>query len=198
MDRSATPIGIRIRIGTAALFAVLLLNSGCLSLEKQSWNPFKPDFETAHHMDVIWYKNVRYIPDPTQGGAPRAGIAARMYLWHSEKSGEPILGDGQVIVEVYDETKPAGPKGFEPVESTTFPKSVLPALLQKDKLKGDGGYTLLIPCPPNVTQVHFTVRYEPAAKGGPVLLANSDSIRLDRGDEPSQMASQPIAKTVAK
>jgi hypothetical protein len=197
MDRSAPIIANRIRIGTAALFAVLLLNSGCLSLEKQSWNPFKPDVETAHHMDVIWYKNVRYIPDPTQGGAPRGGIAARMYLWKSKKSGEPILGDGQVIVEIFDETKAAGPNGFEPVERTTFPKTVLQTLLQKDNLGGDGGYTLLIPCPPNVTNVHFAVRYEPA-KGGQVLLANSDTIRLERGDEPSQMASQPIAKTIAK
>ena len=188
------------RVGAAGLLAVLLLNAGCFGLDKRSWFSSKPDAPLpANHMEVMWYKQVRYIPDPTKGGVPSAAIAGRMYLFEGDGErlgGAPMAGDGNLVVEIYDDSKPVGRDGAQPVETTNFPKAILPKLLQKDALGGEGGYTLLIPCPPDLTQVHITVRLEQPKPGIP-LFASSASMTLERGASPTSVA-QPAAANVAR
>jgi len=178
------------RAVTAGLLAALLLNLGCLGTETRSWFSSKPEVPPpANDMAVMYYKQVRYIPDPTKGGTPSAALTLRMYLFKGEKFGEPIIGEGTIIVDVYDDNKPAGRDGSVPVETTKFPKELLPKMLQKDVLGGQGGYTLMIPCPPDVTQVHLAVRFEQT--GHTPLFKSSDSMTLDRGTPPRP--TQPTA-----
>src|SRR5262249_47419602 len=129
------------RAVTAGLLAALLLNLGCLGTETRSWFASKPEAPPpANDMAVMYYKQVRYIPDPTKGGTPSAALTLRMYLFKGEKFGEPIIGEGTIIVDVYDDNKPAGRDGSVPVERTEFPKELLPKMLQKDVLGRQGGY----------------------------------------------------------
>jgi hypothetical protein len=168
--------------------AAMLLNAGCLGVDTRSLFSSKPETPPpATHMEVMWYKQVRYIPDPTKGGAMAAAVAGRMYLFKGEQLGAPVAGDGNVTVEIYDDSKPDGRAGTKPTETTTFPKAVLAKLLQKDLLGGDGGYTLLIPYPPDLTQVHITVRFE-QTHGGTPLFTSSASMSLERGAQPSDAA----------
>lgn len=187
------PTARRGRALLAGMVAVILLNLGCVGTDKRTWFSSKPEPPPpASHMGVIYYKHVRYIPDPTRGGAPTPALALRMYLFKGKDDGEPILGDGTVTVDLYDNATPAGRNGTLPKETTKFPKEMLPKLLQKDEMGGQGGYTLLIPCPPDVMQVHITVRFEQA--GHAPLFASSDSMTLDRGAPPPALA-QPVAGT---
>ena len=181
------------RAGVAGLLAALLLNAGCLGLEKSSWFSSKPEVPPpATHMDITWYKQVRYIPDPTRGGAMSAGIAGRMYLWGSDHLGFPLIGNGNVTVELYDDSQAVSGKQATPKETTTFGKDMLPKLLQKDTL--GNGYTLLVPCPKDMAQVHMVVRFE-QGNGGAPLFASSATIALDHGNQPLAPATPTTASS---
>src|SRR5579859_7582872 len=160
-------------VAVAGLVAVLLLNAGCLEMDKRSWFSSKPEAPPpAAQMNVLWYKQIAYIPDPTRNGMPQGAIAGRMYLFGNDPSGLPIAGDGKVTVEVFDDAKPITGESAKPINTIVFPKEILPRLIQKDMLKGAGGYTLLLPCKDDLTRIHIVVRFD-QANGGSQLTMSS-------------------------
>jgi hypothetical protein len=113
-----------------------------------------------------WETHLVETPDSVNGGAPLRGLAGRMYLLGPDlPTGDvsaPVSGDGEVIVDLYDDRPLAA--GGTPValERWLFPPEVLKKLLRKDIF--GWGYTLFLPWGktyrPDITQVHLRLQYK--------------------------------------
>lgn len=140
---------------------------------------------------ACWDNHVMYSPDPVRNGAPGPGIAGRVYLFGQEV-GFPLVGDGAVVVDVYDDTHPAGPNQL-PLEEWRFDKDTLKRLQRRDPI--GAGYTLFLPWGtyrPDITRVRLQLSYHPA-KGTP-LYAPTSSVTLsgDADTAGPAMARGPI------
>jgi hypothetical protein len=128
---------------------------------------------------------VIFKPDPANRGAPTPGIGGRMYLF-GEGSNCPLIGDGCVALDLYDDTHPLGSNPV-PLEEWRIDQATLKRLLRRDAF--GWGYTLFLPWGtyrPEITQVQLRLRYEPV--NGTPLYADPCSIVLHKGNA----ASQPV------
>jgi hypothetical protein len=142
-----------------------------------------------------WETRLVETPDVVNGGVPLRGLAGRVYLLGPDlPSGEvspSVSGDGEVIVDLYDDRPRA--VGGEPValERWQFPPDVLTKLLRKDIF--GWGYTLFLPWGktyrPDITQVHLRVRYVPP--GAAPLYFVSSTINLTPPEAVLAQASGP-------
>src|SRR5437868_5837182 len=142
MVRSTATLKLAI-VGTA--LGAGLLSAGCLGLETRSWPSLTAATPQVAVMDMFWYRDVKRLPDPTRNGAPSLAIGGRMYLFSSDKHGKPILGDGGVVVELFDDA-PAEGAGPKLLETTNFPPEVLATMASPDSI--GNGYSLVVPCRP--------------------------------------------------
>jgi hypothetical protein len=126
---------------------------------------------------------VIYKPDPANRGAPTPGLGGRMYLF-GEGSDCPLTGDGCVVLDLYDDTHPAGNNPI-PLEEWRIDRATLKRLLRRDAV--GWGYTLFLPWgtyKPEITQVQLRLRYEPV--NGTPLYAETCSIVFHKGNGTSQ------------
>ena len=175
----------------AALLVALLFAPGCMLTEcfTAKDGPPKP----SHPCQVVttWMNKVQVAPDTVHNGAPMPGLVGRVYLF-----GETIdftqVGDGAVVVELFDETH--GP-AEKPLEQWAIDPVSLRKFLKKDTI--GWGYSLFLPwatCRPDVTKVHVTCRYDPVAGGSP-LFAPPSPLTLDHGPV-AVVAAPPMVPTL--
>jgi hypothetical protein len=141
---------------------------------------------------VAWNPEVVFTPDPTHGGEPTPGVAGRLYLFGPEID-RPLVGDGCLVVDLFDNRPGAGGKDAVPLEEWRIDRDTLKRLEKKDAI--GCGYTLFLPWAtyhPELTQVRLRLRYEPAkgtplyADSGPVVFHHSDfSYSADTRPPPS-------------
>ena len=110
--------------------------------------------------------DIYFAPDPAHGGVERPTLFGRIYLFGPEV-GNPMIGDGKLVVDLYEGAVPKGAKAT-PLEEWQFDPVTLKGLLKRDML--GWGYTVPLPWGtyrPDITFVQVNVRYEPA-KGAPI------------------------------
>ena len=171
---------------------IVVTAGGCAVIEKQTWSSLVGPTQ-AGQMEMIWYRDVKYLPDPTRGGTPSMAIGGRMFLFTGQAKSHPLTADGNLVIQIYDD---APIEGGQPklLETTNVTPEVLTRLASTDQV--GLGYTLVVPFPkdrPNLKQVHLTVRYEP--KSGPALTDSSPTMTLDFGAK-GPSALQPAARTI--
>ena len=126
---------------------------------------------------------VIFKPNPANRGEPTPGIGRRMYLFH-EGSSCPVIGDGGVVIDLYDDAHPLGSNPI-PLEEWRMDRATLKRLLRRDAF--GWGYTLFLPWgtyKPEIMQVQLRLRYDPV--NGTPLYAESCSIVFHKGTGNSQ------------
>jgi hypothetical protein len=113
-----------------------------------------------------------------------------LYLFGQEIS-YPLVEEGSVVVDLYDDTKPNTGEARPPLEEWRLDRENLKRLLKRDTI--GWGYTLFLPWGtfrPDVNLVHLKIRYEPS-KGTP-LYAESGPLTLDNAEVSQRaMLSRP-------
>jgi hypothetical protein len=175
--------------GAAALL-LLLVSAGCEALDLHDANKPPPPAAVCQFV-ATWQNHIVFAPDAMHGGTPMPGLVGRLYLF-GPVLGHPVVGDGSLIVDLYDETPPDPPAGTGqpprkpgskpagPPARKTADKPVLverwniDATTLRGLLKRDGfgwGYTLFLPSQrhrPEMTHVRLRIAYlAPAPKGNP-------------------------------
>ena len=135
---------------------------------------------SAGPCDVVaaWNPEVVSRPDPANRGAPTKGLGGRMYLF-GEGNDCPLMGDGCVVVDLYEELLPGEGVNEVPLEEWRIDRDTLKRLLRRDAV--GWGYTLFLPWAtyrPDLTHVEIRLRYEPV-KGSP-LYAEPSSVVLQK------------------
>ncbi len=163
-------------------------------LEKHTWTSLVGPPE-AGQMELIWYKDVKYLPDQTRSGAPSPAIAGRMFLFTGKAKSEALTADGKIVIQIFDD---APVEGGQPklLETTNITPELLHNFASTDRI--GHGYTLVVPFPkdrPNLKQVHLTVCYEP--KSGTPMMHCSPTMVLDLGSA-APSAIQPAGFKVSQ
>ena len=123
------------------------------------------------------------------------GLVGRIYLFGPDV-GAPLVGDGSLVADLYDDTAGPAPKGARPLEEWQFDRQTLKRLQRRDAI--GWGYTVFLPwatCKPEITRVHLKVRYVPS-KGTP-LYAASSPMTLGDSEEMKKLAAD-LARGVSK
>ena len=170
----------------AALLAALLFAPGCAVTDYIVIKTGPP--AAAHPCQVVttWINKVQYAPDTVHNGAPMPGLVGRVYLFDEEVK-YPMVGDGAMVVELYDDT--AGP-AEKPLEQWVLDPVSLKKFAKKDTI--GWGYSLFLPwstCRPDVIKVHLTCRYD--VPGGTPLFAPPSPLTLEHGPSPV-VAALPV------
>jgi hypothetical protein len=158
------------------MFLFLLSNSGCVFLPKTSSDDAMPHGPVSQIV-ATWNHQVVFVPDPVHGGNEEPGLAGRLYLFGPEIS-YPLIDEGSVVVDLFDDTKPAGEGQPVPLEEWRLNPDTLKRLAKRDMI--GWGYTLFLPWgtyKPEISQVHLKVRYV-TAKGIP-FFAESGPLSLN-------------------
>jgi hypothetical protein len=120
----------------------------------------------------VWNPSVVFTPDPVHDGKANPGLAGRIYLFGPE-IGCPMLGNGGLVVQLFDDTKPCAEKEAKPLEEWRLDPVGFKQLQRRDAI--GWGYTLFLPWgtyKPEINQVHLKVCYQPP-KGFPIYAASS-------------------------
>jgi hypothetical protein len=150
--------------------------TGCITLDALC-PAEKPPVGIACNLATRWEPGLRQAFDPCREGAAYNALAGRLYLFDAQGT-HFITGDGDVIVDLFDDRPLLA--GHTPValERWQFPSKVLQLLCAKDAY--GWGYTLALPWiqsyRPDITQVHLRVCYVPA--GGAPMYKESSTIKL--------------------
>jgi len=121
---------------------------------------------------ATWNPGVVKTPDPTHDGELTPGLVGRIYLFGSE-IGAPLIGDGSLVVALYDDTAGPAAPGAPALEQWQIDRDTLKRLQRRDAI--GGGYTVFLPWgtyKPEINRVHLKVRYIPP-KGVPLYAAGS-------------------------
>jgi hypothetical protein len=182
----------------AAVLPLAALAGGCVTLDCLRSDDEPPPPGTPCQVVAWWQPHVVFAPDPARNGVSAPGLAGRLYLFGQEV-GFPMVGDGSVVVDLYDETNcpagrpagqapgpPAGQAGAQPVlqEEWRIDPVTLKRLLRRDRI--GWGYTLFLPWGryrPDLTRVQLRVRYVPD-HGSPVF-AEPTSVNLSADGSPT-------------
>jgi hypothetical protein len=159
--------------------ACLLLLSGCVHFDLQSWSSDEPAPHEVCQVVSTWTPEVLFLPDPTKGGAPGPGLTGRVYLFGPEVK-TPLTGKGTLTVDLYDDAPLAEGKAPVLLEEWRFDRATLKRLCRKDAI--GRGYTLFLPWGtyrPELTHIHLQIRYDPPE--GPPVLGQSSPLVLNRG-----------------
>jgi hypothetical protein len=160
----------------AALVSALLFAPGCAVTDGFTVKDGPPKCSQPCQVVTTWITKVQYAPDTVHNGAPMPGIVGRVYLF-GETIDFPQVGDGGLVVELYDDT--AGP-AEKPLEQWVLDPVSLRKFLKKDTI--GWGYSMFLPWGtyrPDVTKARLTCRYDPAV--GTPLFAPPSPVTLDHG-----------------
>src|SRR5262249_30512390 len=136
--RGARPVRPSLVGGCVLLLA---LAPGCVNM-KSLVTPEEMPAEPVAQVAARWEKQVLYAPDPVHGGASTPGLACRLYLF-GMLPGNPLVGDGSVVVDLFDDPPVASGGQSRLLEKWCIDKDTLKRLLRGDVV-GDG-YTLFLP-----------------------------------------------------
>jgi hypothetical protein len=164
------------RLSAAVVMAALALFPGCVAVEEFVRKDEGP-VNSVCQVVPVWDPRVTYTPDPARGGMLAPGLVGRLYLF-GPKMDFPVVGDGQVLVELYKET--AVPAGRVLLEQWHFDADTLKRLLKRDMI--GWGYTLFLPWgsySADLAHVQLQVRYQP--RMGAPLFAQPASVSLEHG-----------------
>jgi hypothetical protein len=172
----------KVRLAATLLLIALPLSSGCF-LRGKFTNPGKTEpAQTAVASQAVatWNGKVEYGPDPLKGGAVVPYLVGRMYLFGPDikQSGTPLIGDGSLIVDLYDHTPRPGSSEPVMLQQHRFDPETLKKLAKEDLF--GMGYTVYFPWltyRPDITQVHLIMRFD-QAKGAP-LMHQSGTLTID-------------------
>jgi hypothetical protein len=165
------------RIATAILLTDILC-TGCVTLDSAFVRKVAPP--PVCQVVATWYPDVVFTPDPAHNGEPTPGIGGRMYLFGADAAC-PLLGDGSIVVDLYDDARVDKDKHPAPLEEWRLDRDTLDRLKRKDAV--GWGYTLFLPWGtyrPDLVHVHLRLRYEPRngaplyEESGPVVLRTKD------------------------
>jgi hypothetical protein len=192
--------GVR-RLGLFLLSVSFIVPAGCVTTGVPWPLGDCPPGVMPCQVMATWVPQVGWTPDPTKGGQPGPVLAGRMYLFGPEV-GFPLLGDGRVVVDLWDETPTL--QGGEAVflEEWVINRDDLKRLMKKDAI--GPGYTLVLPWGtyrPDITRIQLKLRYEPVK--GYVLYAQSSPVTLGQEEGPmpaltGRNGSPPAANAAAK
>lgn len=187
------------RLGLPLVTLSLFCLSGCVTLG--SLLPGTETLPTGPVCQVVtaWHNQVAWTPDPARGGLPTPGLAGRVYLFGQEINC-PLVGDGAVVVDLYDLSSVG--MGGQPVvlEQWRFDPDTLKRLLRRDPV--GWGYTLFLPWGtyrPDIARVQLRLRYEPPrgtplyAEGSPLTLSQEQSATVPLAGRGNPAASIPAA-----
>ena len=172
-------------------FWFLVSGSGCVHLPKTGSDDPTPHGAVCQ-IAATWNHQVVFAPDPTHNGAPTPGLAGRLYLFGKEIS-YPLVEEGSLIVDLYDETKPAAEGQPLPLEEWRLDPATLKRLAKKDMI--GYGYTLFLPWgtyKPEINQIHLKIRFVTAK--GDTFYADSGRVSLDKAIEPVTHSATETAK----
>jgi hypothetical protein len=147
---------------------VLPFAVGCVTLDGRppSW-PWsdKPHRAEVTQVVALWADGAVVQPDPARGGIPTPGLAGRVYLFGPDM-GEPLEGEGMLMVYLYDDAQPPADQPV-PREIWTIDHDNLARIFKKDGL--GWGYNLWLPWAnyrPDIRKVTLVVQYKsPQGKG---------------------------------
>jgi hypothetical protein len=181
--RGRRPAALTPLVGLGLLVS---LAAGCVGMKPLLWT--EDQAKVPCQADSRWEQQVVYASDPTHGGVQTPGLAGRLYLFGPEP-GKPLVGDGSLVVDLFDETPVA--KGGQPklLERWCIDKDTLKRLARNDFV--GPGYTLFLPWGtyrPDIAKVHLTMCYSPQ-KGTP-LYAPSRTIALNTDAPSIQVANR--------
>ena len=172
-------------------FWFLVSLSGCVTLPKGDKEDPMPHGQVCQVV-ATWNHQAVFVPDPAHGGVEEPGLAGRLYLFGPEIS-FPLIEDGSVVVDLYDDTKAPGDGQPIPLEEWRFDPATLKRLAKKDMI--GWGYTLFLPWgtyKPEINQIHLKVRYV-TAKGNP-FFCESGPMSLDRPVMPAHHTTMTSTK----
>jgi hypothetical protein len=154
------------------------------------------------HVVPTWHNSVVFAPDPVSNGKMSPFLGGRVYLF-GEDLKYPQVGDGGLVVELYDDT------AKEPVflDRWTIDPTTLKRLSKRDFI--GWGYSVYLPWTkpsPDVTRltkVKVRLRYQPAT-GAPLfnecqvtLSPTNGDVRVQQGGPPLVMPQMTLPQTTA-
>jgi hypothetical protein len=165
-----------------AIPLALALLAGCVTLP--GGGPLKDRKPTGEVCQAVatWTREVVTSPDPTRGGAPTPGLVGRLYLFGPEIK-EPLVGDGHVVVDLYDESGLSQGRPAVLLEQWRLDRDMLKRLERRDAI--GWGYNLYLPWGtyrPDIAQVRLRTRYEEQgsapiyAEGAPLVLRGNSPV----------------------
>jgi hypothetical protein len=174
--------------------ALLLAPTGCVCLDCFNSRPGGPSKGDVYKVVATWIPRVVPSPDPTQNGALKPCLGARVFLF-GQDLGAPLVADGPLIVDLFDPTQVDPTTGQAPkhLDRWVFDPDTLNQKLLKRDMWG-WGYSLGCPWSnyrPDLTRVELRVSYEP--KGGVILYGDTSSVTLISPEE-AAVVKQTSAK----
>jgi hypothetical protein len=170
----------------AGLAAALVFSGGCVPLSYLC--PEQPTVGMPCKVALSLQPGLVETQDSVNAGAPLRGLAGRMFLFQDTVTPKPIVCEGELIVDLYDDRPMM--TGGQPVrlERWVFADPILKQLIRKDAQ--GWGYTLFLPWVktyrPDITQIHLLAAFAPKGSAMP-LFESSPSIALG----PSQFPMMP-------
>jgi hypothetical protein len=148
--------------------------------------PAKPG--EAARLTVAFSNKVIYAPDPTRGGNLLPGLLGRLYVFSTDE-GVPIIADGEIVVDVWDNSSKAA--GGQPrlIEVWNIDRESF-AKFRKRDIIGEG-YSIFLPWSTynvDIRQVNVIVRHTGA--DGRVLMSPPETLTVDHANTLQRAADQ--------
>jgi hypothetical protein len=165
------------------LLATLLLITGCVNFSHVLGLGEGLPKAPVQQIATTWTNQVIFTPDPVHGGKPTPGMAGRLYLFDAR--GLPVVGDGSLTIELYDDSARAKGTEAKLLELWKFNKEALHQLLSRDTI--GWGYTLFLPWgtySPGIKAVYMKVCYaSPKSmplydQSGPIVLNGEGNVKV--------------------
>jgi hypothetical protein len=184
--------------GAPAALAVLgaCLLAGCVTTDDKvdpAAPPPPPKDVTPCQVLATWEPQVFWAPDPVHNGTPSPTLVGQVYLFGPDV-GFPMMGDGSLVVDLYEGSPPPGTPAT-PLEEWRIDPTSLRKYARHDYI--GWGYTLGLPWQtyrPDLCHVQMRVRYESGKPGTLPLFTNPTPLTLN----PAPDAACPIITTSAK
>jgi hypothetical protein len=180
----------RRRVFLPGLALLAFSSAGCVTMDPISSLTKVAVSKPACQVVVTWFPEVVFTPDPAHKGEPAPGLAGRVYLFGPE-IGAPLVGDGSIVVDLYEDAPAAKARPPVPLEEWRLDRDTLARLKRKDAV--GWGYTIFLPWgtyKPEITHVHLRLRYDPV--GGSPLYAEGSPMILKTAQNPIQSSGSTV------
>ena len=195
------PVGRASSRWLVLLAPLLLWSSGCETLRPSKPVAALPPTGQPGEVMATWNPNVVFAPDPTNRGRSTPALTGRVHLIDKDTEAM-IVGDGSMIVSLYDEHPQVGQDGDPvPLEVWKITPECLKLSARRDQV--GWGYSLALPWStyrPDIGSVRLLVRYQPASegKGGMPIYRDCPLMTLQNSGGNAQAtaqmnASRPLA-----
>jgi hypothetical protein len=142
-----------------------------------------PCTEPPCRVEVTWNRGIATAADSMHNGAPLPGVAGRVYLFNT--AGFPVVGDGSLVVGLFDDTPRPGATGPVEIHEWTIDPATLKRLLRPDVV--GWGYTIFLPWPENrplLGRIQLKVRYNQANRAP--IFCESGPLTFEAPPSPNQ------------